>query len=78
MSKDSLARQGTVLFSMLLVLVGTLVVVQLWLLSAALESLLAHDTAPLVPAAIASAVLFAVNGGLLLYALRVDGRIRRE
>ena len=75
---DSRRRQGTVLFSMLLVLVGTLVVVQLWLLSAALEGLLAHDTAPLVPAAIASAVLFAVNGGLLLYALRMDRRIRRE
>jgi len=67
----SRTRQRTALFTLLVVLIGTLVVVQLWLLSAALESLLARDTAFLVPAAIASAVLFAVNGGLLLYGLKL-------
>ncbi len=73
---ESFRRHATVLFSAILVIIGTLVVIQLWLLSAALEGLLAHDTGLLVPAAVASAVLFAINGGLLLYALRVDGRIR--
>jgi hypothetical protein len=67
-------RQGTALFTMIVVLVGTLVVIQLWLLSAALEGLLTRDTTLLLPAAVASAVLFAVNGGLLLYGLRVDRR----
>jgi len=73
---DIQRRQGTALFTMILVFVGTLVVVQLWLLSAALEALLARETELLVPAAVGSAVLFLVNGGLLLYVLRFDRRAR--
>jgi hypothetical protein len=66
--------QRTSLVTLLVVLIGTLVVVQLWLLSAALDGLLARDTGLLLPAAVASAVLFAVNGTLLLYGLRATRR----
>jgi hypothetical protein len=66
--------QRTSLFTLLVVLIGTLVVVQLWLLSAALEGLLARDTSLLLPAALASAALFAINGTLLLYGLRAARR----
>ena len=44
-----------------------LVVIQLWLVAAALDALLARQFAVLVPTAIASGVLFALSGGLLWY-----------
>lgn len=70
-------QQGSVLFSGILVLIGTLVIIQLWLLTAALEALLAHETAVLAPAAIASFVLFLINGGLLVYVESFDRRVRK-
>ena len=51
-------------------------VIQLWLLAAALDALLGGHTAVLFPAAAASAVLFLVNAGLLLHALNFDRRLR--
>jgi len=70
-------RQGTTLFTFVCVLVGTLVVLQLWLVAAALEALLGGDVAVLVPAAGASLALFLANGGLLWYVLAFDERVRR-
>ena len=70
-------QQGSALFSAVLVLIATLVVIQLWLVAAALEALLARQTGVLVPTAIASAVLFVVNGGLLWYAVSFDARLRQ-
>jgi Sec-independent protein secretion pathway component TatC len=70
-------QQGSVLFSGILVLIATLVIIQLWLLTAALEALLAHETAVLAPAAIASFVLFLINGGLLVYVESFDRRVRK-
>jgi hypothetical protein len=53
-------------------LVAVLLVVQMWLLTATLESYLAgHGEAP-VPAAIASGLLFAAALGLYLLMLRID------
>lgn len=69
-------RQGLPLFTAILVLVGTLVVIQLWLLSAAIDALLSGHTRVLVPAAGASIVLFLVNGGLLLHVRNFDRRVR--
>jgi uncharacterized membrane protein YjjP (DUF1212 family) len=57
-------------------LVGTLVVIQLWLLAAAIDALLSGHTNVLIPAALASIVVFLVNGGLLLHALNFDRRVR--
>lgn len=69
-------QQGATLFSALLVLIGTLVVVQLWLLAASLDALYSHEMTLLVPAAIGSVVLFAVSGGLLWYVVAFDRRLR--
>ncbi len=70
-------QQGMTLVTAICWLVGTLVVIQLWLVAAALDALLSNDTEVLWPAAVASAVLFLANGGLLLYVLDFDRRIRR-
>jgi hypothetical protein len=71
-------QQGAVLFSGILIMLGMLVVIQLWLLTAGLEALLAHDTIVLVPAAVASFVLLAVNALLLRYVISFDASVRRE
>lgn len=71
-------QQGAVLFSGILVMLGILVVIQLWLVTAGLEALLAHETAVLVPAAIASLVLLAVNAALLRYVVVFDAHVRHE
>ncbi len=71
-------RQGLPLFTAICFLVGTLVVIQLWLLAAALDALLGGHTAVLVPAAAASLVLLLVNGGLLLHARNFDRRVRER
>ncbi len=70
-------RQGTTLFTAICILIGTLVVIQLWLVSAALDALLSAETGALVAAAFASLVLLGVNGGLLLYIVRFDDRLRQ-
>ena len=70
-------QQGSTLFSAVLVLIATLVVIQLWLVAAALDALLARQIAVLVPTAIASAVLFVLSGGLLWYVVSFDDRLRQ-
>ncbi|MEO6811971.1 MAG: DUF6755 family protein [Isosphaeraceae bacterium] len=70
-------HQGTILFTAFLWLIGISVVIQLWLLAAALDALLAGHREVPVSAAIASLVLFLVNGGLLIFVLSFDRRIRR-
>jgi hypothetical protein len=69
-------RQGLPLFTAICSLVGTLVVIQLWLLAAAIDALLGGHLDILLPAAAASAVLFFVCGGLLLHAINFDRRVR--
>jgi hypothetical protein len=70
-------RQGTTLFTFVCALVGTLVILQLWLVAASLEALFSEDIGVLVPAAGASLALFLANGGLLWYVLAFDDRVRR-
>ncbi|HKB70929.1 MAG TPA: DUF6755 family protein [Thermoanaerobaculia bacterium] len=70
-------KQGTTLFTAIAVLIGMLVVMQLWLVAAALEAFLSGNRGVLVPAAVASFLVLAVNAGLLLYIVRFDERIRR-
>ena len=69
-------QQGSVLFSAVLVLIALLVVIQLWLVAAALDALVARQLVVLVPTAIASAVLFVLSGGLLWYVVSFDARLR--
>jgi hypothetical protein len=68
--------QALPLFTAACVLIGVLVVVQLWLLAASLESMLAGDAAPAVPATIASAAILATNAGLLRGVVALDRRVR--
>lgn len=71
-------RQGLPLFTAISTFIGILVVIQLWLLSAAVEAMLGAHTSILIPAAIASTVLFFINGGLLLHASNFDNRVRQR
>jgi gamma-glutamyltranspeptidase len=69
--------QGTTLFTALLVLVGIGVVVQLWLLAASVDALMRHQGSTAVHAAIASAIVFAINGLLVLYVFNFDRKIKQ-
>ena len=71
-------QQGSTLFSAVLVLIAILVVIQLWLVAAAVEALLSRQVVVLVPTAIASGVLFALSGGLLWYVVSFDARLRHR
>lgn len=73
----SIRSQGTTLFTAILILVATTVVVQLWLLTVSMEALLAHETKTLIPAAIGSTVLLFINAGLLRYVFRFDHEVQR-
>jgi Sec-independent protein secretion pathway component TatC len=69
-------QQGSTLFSAVLVLIAIVVVIQLWLVAAAVDGLMSRQMSVLVPTAIASGVLFALSGGLLSYVVSFDARLR--
>jgi len=73
----SIRSQGTTLFTAILVLVATTVVIQLWLLTVSMEALLSRESHILIPAAVASTVLLAINAGLLRYVFRFDHDVQR-
>jgi hypothetical protein len=70
-------RQGLSLITALCILIGVLLVIQLWLVSAALDALLSDERGVLLPSALVSAALAAVNGGLLWYVLTFDRQVER-
>ena len=70
-------RQGTTLFTGICLLIGVLVIIQLWLLAAALDAALSGQARLAVPASVASLALFACNAGLLWYVVDFDRRRRR-
>jgi len=57
-------------------LIAVLLIVQIWLLSAALESFLADKRASALPAAIFSGLMFLTCFGLYLFVDRVDANVR--
>jgi len=71
-------HQAVTLFTSVSLLIGVIVIIQLWLVAAALDALLGGQTSVLVPAAIASAVLLLINAGLLRLIVRLDSRVRRK
>ena len=71
-------QQGRALMTALSLFIGIVLIVQLWLLSAAVDALLSGDDAVLLPATIASVALLAVNAGLLAYGISFDRRIARR
>jgi predicted Co/Zn/Cd cation transporter (cation efflux family) len=70
-------RKGLTAIDGVLALLALLLVVQIWLLSAALESFLGGHAETALPAAIVSGVLFAGCCGLFLFLRGVDRAIRR-
>jgi hypothetical protein len=60
-----------------LALVAVLLVVQMWLLTATLETYLAGHHEAAVPGAVVSGLLFAACVGLYVFVLRVDAEVRR-
>lgn len=74
----SIRSQGTTLFSAILVLVATTVVLQLWILTFSMEALLRGHFSTLVPAAVASSVLFCINAFLLRYVFQFDREAKKD
>jgi hypothetical protein len=69
--------RGVVSIDGALALIAVLLVVQMWLLTAALESYLAGHLETAVPAAIVSLVLFLACLALFLFVDAVDAEVRR-
>ena len=59
-------------------LIAVLLIVQIWLLSAALEAFLAGRRSSALPAAIFSGLMFLICFGLYLFVDRVDSDVRNS
>lgn len=59
-------------------LIAVLLIVQIWLLSAALESFLAGKRSSALPAAVFSGLMFLICLGLYLFVDRVDSDVRKS
>jgi uncharacterized protein DUF6755 len=70
--------QGTTLFTALLALVGIGVVMQLWLLAVSVDAFLRRESGTAIHAGIGSAVVFAINGLLVLYVFHFDRKITED
>jgi hypothetical protein len=75
---SSKQRKGLVAMDGAMALIVLLVIVQIWLLSAALEALLAGHTETALPAAIFSGLLFLSCVALTSFVGRVDRESRDE
>ena len=73
--KRTLSRQQktTIIFGILSIVL-TIVVLQLWLLTATMDAFLGGDDGVIVPALLASVVCFALNAGLLRYVYGLEQR----
>ena len=65
-------QRMTILGAMLCIVI-TIVVLQLWLLTATMDAYLRRDESVLVPAALASLACLGLNVGLLAHLRRLDG-----
>jgi predicted Co/Zn/Cd cation transporter (cation efflux family) len=65
-------RRATTAMDGAIALIAVLLVVQMWLLTAALEAFLAGHRDTAAPAALISALLFAACAGLYLFIERLD------
>lgn len=70
-------QQGTTLFTAILILVATGVVIQLWLLTAAMEALMGRKMDTLIPLALGSLALFLLNAGLLRFVYVFERRLQK-
>lgn len=65
-------HERTIIVSGILCIVLTLVLMQLWLLTATMNAWLGGDESIVWPAALVSLVCFMLNAGLLWYLFRLD------
>ena len=70
--QQAAARRGLTAIDGAVALIVLLLVVQMWLLTATLETVLAGHSDAALPAAIVSAVLFLAAAGLALFVRRID------
>jgi hypothetical protein len=77
MNTDPRQTRGLTAIDGAMVLIVVLLIVQIWLLSATLESYLAGHREAAVPGAIISAILFLACLGLYLFVERIDSEVRR-
>jgi len=75
---SSTQKRGLVAIDGAMALIVLLVVVQIWLLSAALESFLAGKRSSALPAAVFSCSMFLICFGLYLFVDRVDSDVRNS
>jgi hypothetical protein len=68
---DSREHRMPIIYGVLCIVL-TLVILQLWLLTATMEAYLGGDTAVVWPAAAASLVCFLLSAGLLLFLHRME------
>jgi hypothetical protein len=59
-------------------LIVVLLMIQIWLLSATLDSYLANRQGAVVPAAVISAVIFLFCFGLYVFVERIDRNVRKK
>ncbi len=71
-------RRGLTAIDGAMALIVLLLIVQLWLLSATLESFLAGHRETALPAAIVSGVMFLACLGLYLFVERLDREARKQ
>ena len=67
-------RQKTTIVYGILSIVMIIVILQLWLLTATMNAFLGGEESVILPAAIASAVCFGLNAGLLWYVYAMERR----
>ena len=67
-------QQKTTIVYGILSIVLIIVILQLWLLTATMNAFLGGEQSVILPAAIASAICFALNGGLLWYVYAMERR----
>jgi hypothetical protein len=77
MSRNPPQNRGLTAIDGAMVLIIVLLIVQIWLLSASLESFLAGHREAAVPGAIISAILFAACLGLYRFVDRIDSDVRQ-
>lgn len=73
---NPLRAQSMPVLTFLASLVGVGVVLQLWMLGTSLDGLLSQRDDTIMPALLASLLLFLLNLGLLGYTMRLDRHVR--
>jgi hypothetical protein len=77
MNTDPRQHRGLTAIDGAMVLIVVLLIVQIWLLTATLETYLAGHREAAVPGAIISGVLFLACLGLYLFVERIDSEVRK-